>query len=193
MKLLTGSVLLLYLMVALVAQTYAEALDKKITTVPFGDKIDGRIFNYNRTAPDIATAGLIKEGGVDLLTAEGFRAVIDLRTLPEGTAEEQAAMEIAGIEYTNIPIGKEAPSTEDVGRFASIVGDPGRGPLLVHCVSANRVGTLWAMYRVSTGVPLQTALEEGRTVGMKPARESNVVEYAATISPTSSQVQTATD
>jgi uncharacterized protein (TIGR01244 family) len=193
MKQLTGSFLLLYLLVASVTQTYAAAVDKKITTVPFGDKIDGRIFNYNRTAPDIATAGLIKEGGIELLVTEGFRTVIDLRTPPEGTAVEQAAMEIAGIEYMNIPIGKEAPSTEDVGRFASIVDDEGRGPLLVHCVSANRVGTLWAMYRVSTGVLLQTALEEGRTVGMKPTRESNVVEYAATILPDSSQQQTTTD
>jgi len=180
MKLLTGLFLALLLIVAFVSQTLAADGENKIATVPFGDRIDGRIFNYNRTTPDIATSGLIKEGGVALLAAEGFKSVIDLRTPPEGTLQEQATMESAGIEYTNIPIGKEAPGSDDVRRFASIVGDQDRGPLLVHCVSANRVGTLWAMYRISTGVPLQTALEEGRTVGMKPSRESNVLEYAAT-------------
>ena len=185
MKLLTGSFLLLYLMAGYATQTCAEGGAGNIVNVPFGDRIDGRIFNYNRTTPDIATAGLIKEGGVDLLAAEGFKSVIDLRTPPEGTEVEQAAMKIAGIEYTNIPIGKEAPSSEDLRRFASIVNDQGRGPLLVHCVSANRVGTLWAMHRVSTGVPLETALEEGRTVGMKPSRESNVVEFAAKLASSS--------
>ncbi len=180
-KLLTSSVLLVCLMAGLVSPAHTEAEENKIATVPFGDRIDARIFNYNRTTPDIATAGLINEGGVDLLVAEGFRSVIDLRTPAEGTLQEQAALKRAGIEYTNIPVGKEAPTSEDVRRFADIVGDRNRGPLLVHCASANRVGTLWAMYRVSTGVPLQTALEEGRTVGMQPARESNVVEYAVSI------------
>jgi uncharacterized protein (TIGR01244 family) len=189
MKLLTGSVLLVCLIAGLASQIHADAEENKIASVPFGDRIDARIFNYNRTTPDIATAGLIKQGGIDLLVAEGFKSVIDLRTPPEGTVVEQAAMKIAGIEYTNIPIGKEAPSLEDVHRFADIVADRNRGPLLVHCVSANRVGTLWAMYRVSAGVPLQTALEEGRTVGMKPSRESNVVEFAANKSLTSSQLQ----
>ena len=137
----------------------------------------------------MATAGLINEGGIDLLLEEGFKSVVDLRTPQEGTAEEAAAMKIAGIEYINIPIGKEAPSAADVRKFASIVGDKNRGPLLVHCASANRVGTLWAMYRVSTGVPLQTALEEGRTVGMKPSRESNVLEYALRISQQASEIQ----
>lgn len=189
MKQLIGSVALLYLTLGFAVQVSAEVEKTRIETVPFGDRIDGRIFNYNRTTPSMATAGVINEGGIDLLLEEGFKSVVDLRTPQEGTAEEAAAMKIAGIEYINIPIGKEAPSAADVRKFASIVGDKNRGPLLVHCASANRVGTLWAMYRVSTGVPLQTALEEGRTVGMKPSRESNVLEYALRISQQASEMQ----
>jgi uncharacterized protein (TIGR01244 family) len=189
MKLITGLGLALYLLAGFVVHSVAESGENRIATVPFGDRIDGRIFNYNRTMPDIATAGLIREGGIDLLVAEGFKSVVDLRTPQEGTAQEQAAMKRAGIEYTNIPIGKEAPTSEDVSRFAAIVGDADRGPLLVHCASANRVGALWAMYRLSTGVPLQTALEEGRTIGMRPSRESDVVDYAGSMSPASSQTR----
>ena len=153
-----------------------------IAQVPFGDRIDGRIFNYNRTTPGIATAGLIERGGIELLQHEGFNTVLDLRTAPEGTVQEKALLQDAGIAYYNIPIGKAAPTRQEVQEFAEIVENPAHGPLLIHCASANRVGTLWAMYRLDRGVPLEIALQEGRTIGMKPAREVNVTSYSRLLS-----------
>jgi len=153
-----------------------------IAQVPFGDRIDDRIFNYNRTTPGIATAGLIKKGGIELLQHEGFNTVLDLRTEPEGTLQEKALLGDAGIAYYNIPIGKAAPTSNEVQQFAEIVENPEYGPLLIHCASANRVGTLWAMYRLNRGVPLEIALQEGRTIGMKPSREVNVTNYSGLLS-----------
>ncbi len=181
-------VMLLFVLPGLVAQSWADTEEKQIAMVPFGNRIDERIFNYNRTTPSMATSGVIREGGIELLVREGFNSVIDLRTPQEGVAAEAAAMQKAGLAYSNIPIGKQAPSDDDVRKFASIFEDKNRGLLLLHCASANRVGTLWAMYRVSTGVALQTALEEGRTVGMKPARESNVIDFAARLRTVSGEV-----
>ncbi len=59
--------------------------------VPFGDKVSAAIVNYNRTMPHIATAGLVRKGGIAELKALGFTTIIDLRTPPEGTAAEKVA------------------------------------------------------------------------------------------------------
>ncbi len=171
--------ILLGLWVNLAAASPSETVGSK--EVPFGDRIDGRILNYNRLTPVIATSGFIKEGGVELLKAEGFQSVLDLRTGEEGTADEATQVNAAGLTYSNIPLGKESPTAADIAQFAAIVEDSDRGPLLIHCASANRVGTIWAMYRVSRGIPLQEALLEGRTIGMKASREADVKTFAQSL------------
>jgi hypothetical protein len=46
--------------------------------------------------------------------------------------------------------------------------------VLVHCVSANRVGAMWTLYRTRQNIPLATAIAEGRAIGMQPTREADV-------------------
>jgi uncharacterized protein (TIGR01244 family) len=142
--------------------------------VPFGDRVSAAIFNYNRTTPHIATSGLIGKGGIGELKALGFIAILDLRTPPEGTEAERAAMEAQGLRYFNIPIARGAPSDDQIQRFTRLIEDAANQPLLIHCVSANRVGAMWTLYRLRQGVPFEIAMEEGRTVGMKPKRENMV-------------------
>lgn len=147
--------------------------------VPFGDKIDARITNYNRTTPWLATAGEPGEGGIALLAELGFKSIVDLRTPEEGTATEARLAREHDLEYVNIPVGKEAPDTFGLDRFRQWIEDPDKHPVLVHCASANRVGTLWAMYRLREGVPLDEALLEARTIGMKDSREPQVRDFAS--------------
>lgn len=149
--------------------------------VPFGDKVNEAIFNYNRTTPHIATAGELDRGGVAHARELGFTSIVDLRTPPEGVDEERQQAELAGLRYINISIGEEAPARQDLDRFQQWVEDPDNHPVLVHCASANRVGTLWAMYRLRQGIPLEEALLEGRTIGMKESREAQVVEFAGQV------------
>jgi uncharacterized protein (TIGR01244 family) len=142
--------------------------------VPFGDKVSSAIVNYNRTRPQIATSGLVREGGIGELKALGFTAIIDLRTPPEGTAAEKAAAAATGLRYFNIPVSKGTPRDDQVREFATLVEDVTNYPVLVHCASANRVGAMWTLYRVMKGIPFSIAVEEGRTVGMKLSRENAV-------------------
>jgi uncharacterized protein (TIGR01244 family) len=142
--------------------------------VPFGDKVGASVVNYDRTTPFIATAGLLQEGAVAELKALGFTAILDLRGPEEGTAAERAAVEAAGLKYFNIPVTDRAPTDEQVRQFAVLAEDPANYPLMVHCVSANRSGAIWTLYRVSRGVPFEIAIEEGRTAGLKPSREQAV-------------------
>lgn len=142
--------------------------------VPFGDKVGRAIVNYNRTRPHIATAGRLRDGAVAEVQALGFTTIIDLRTPAEGTALEKAEVEAAGLRYFNIPVARGAPSDKQVREFSALIEDATNYPVLVHCVSANRVGAMWTLYRVMRGVPFSIAVEEGRTVGLKPKRENAV-------------------
>lgn len=141
---------------------------------PFGDQAGAYAVNYTRLKPQIATAGLLKDGAVARLKALGFAAMIDLRGPDEGTAVERKAAEQAGLRYYNIPVAHGAPTEAQIAEFARIVEDANNAPVLIHCVSANRVGAMWALYRAKKGVPTAIALEEGRTAGLKPDREAGV-------------------
>lgn len=142
--------------------------------VPFGDKMGAEVMNYNRLRPHLATGGSIDLAGVETLKDKGFRTIIDFRTPEEGTEEERVAVESAGMTYINLPISKGAPTDEQIARLGEILEDADAAPILLHCGSGNRVGAAWAIYRARTGIPLEIAIEEGRTAGMRPSREAQV-------------------
>ena len=142
--------------------------------VPFGDKMGAEVTNYNRLRPHLATGGSIDLSLVGSLSDKGFRTIIDLRTPEEGTAEEKAAVEAAGMSYINLPIDKGVPSDALIEALSKVLDDPNQAPVLLHCASGNRVGAAWAIYRARKGIPLEIALEEGRTAGMRASREAQV-------------------
>lgn len=143
---------------------------------PFGDKVSAALKNYNRASPMIGSAGVLGEGGVAEAKALGFAAILDLRTAEEGAAEEEATAKSVGIPYYNIAVATKSPTDDQVTAFAAIIEDAENLPILVHCESANRVGAMWALYRAGKGVPAEIAVEEGRTLGLKPSREVAVRE-----------------
>jgi len=142
--------------------------------VPFGDRVSPAISYYNRTTPHVSTGGLLGEGAPAELRQLGYRTVIDLRTPKEGTAAEKAAVEAAGLAYINIPIARGAPTPEQIAVFAAAISSAANHPVHVHCVSANRVGAMWALYLAAQGVPPEYAVSEGKTVGLRGKREAGV-------------------
>lgn len=134
---------------------------------PFGDKVSAYITYYNRALPAVGTAGLLLRDGVAEAARLGFKAIIDLRGPAEGLEPEKAAAARAGIRYINIPVTTRIPTDDQVKAFAGFVTDAANFPVLVHCHTANRVGALWALYRVQSGVPAAIAVEEGRAAGLK--------------------------
>ncbi|WP_158681735.1 beta-lactamase hydrolase domain-containing protein [Microbulbifer pacificus] len=138
------------------------------------------VANYNRLRPQLATGGSIDLDKVSALKQKGFRTIVDLRTPEEGTAEEKAVVEAAGMRYINLPVSAGAPSDALIAELGEILADTSGAPVLLHCASGNRVGAVWAIYRVRKGAPLETALEEGRAAGMRSAREAQVRELLGT-------------
>ncbi|AXS39847.1 sulfur transferase domain-containing protein [Breoghania sp. L-A4] len=134
------------------------------------------VSNYLRATPYIGTGGVIEPTGIEMLAGLGFKTIVNLNTEEEGAKAEGPLVEKAGMSYINIAVPTKAPSNDQVAEFAKIAADPNNYPILVHCESSNRVGALWALYRASTGIPKDIAIQEGRTVGLKTSREAAVRE-----------------
>lgn len=144
------------------------------TDVPSRERVSTKIVNYSKIHPRIATAGLLGDGAIAELKSFGFATILDLRGPQEGTTAEKAAAVAAGLRYLNIPFTDAVPSLAQVAEFGRIVENGAHYPLMIHCASANRVGAMWMLYRLKSGVPLATAIAEGRAIGMQPPRENAV-------------------
>jgi len=141
----------------------------------YGDAMPEIVKNYLRAAPYVGTGGVVCcEEGYTTLAELGFKTVVNLNTEKEGSDKEARLAEAAGLRHINIEVATKAPTMLQVGEFAAVVNDATNYPILVHCQSSNRVGAMWALYRATHGVPPMIAIQEGRTVGLKPSREAAV-------------------
>lgn len=146
----------------------------KAPQAPYGNQMPNIVENYLRATPYIGTGGNIDPTGLPMLKQLGFKTIIDFNTDEQGAAVQGPMIEKAGMMYDHISVPTDAPTMEQVAQFARIVEDPTNYPILMHCESANRVGAMWALYRASTGVPNEVAVEEGRALGLKTNREAAV-------------------
>ena len=122
--------------------------------------------NY-RLRDDIATAGQPTDDALEDVKKAGFKAVLNLRTEQEGSLEEKPKVEALGMEYYNIPIGREGFSPAILEQFKEILVDDDNRPLLIHCASSNRVGALWYIHQVlDNGEDEAAALAEGKKAGL---------------------------
>jgi uncharacterized protein (TIGR01244 family) len=129
----------------------------------------------------VATGGQPTDAAFAKLAANGYRAVLNLRTASEGIdlKHEQEAVEKAGMRYISIPVVSSAPKAEQVGDFIKAVKDTNNQPMLIHCGSANRVGAFLMIYRViEQGWPEDKAMEEATKVGLtSPVLKKFAHEY----------------
>lgn len=135
----------------------------------------------------VATGGQPTDLAFTKLAANGYRAVLSLRTGSEGIdlqRQRDAAVK-AGLRYINIPIVSSAPKPEQVDEFIAAVKDKDNQPMLIHCGSANRVGAFWMIYRVvEQGWPEDKALEEAIKIGLtNPALKTFAHEYIVSRQP----------
>lgn len=141
------------------------------------EPIEG-IKNFHQHSPALATGGLVAPEALTELKAAGFTQIIDLRRAEEGTDAEQSAAEAMGLDWHHLPTGGELPSAERIAAFGQLLS---QGKTLVHCRSGNRVGMTWALWQLSQGVALETALAEGRAMGMKAGFEQAIREQHADV------------
>jgi len=147
--------------------------DESIKNAPFGERVGASISYYNRVSPYIANAGLLQKGGLEDAKQLGFKLIVDLRKPDEkGVKREMAAAKELGIDYLNIPVASRAPEWGQVDQLASVIGNTKNYPILIHCVSSNRSGAIWALYRARMGVPTEIAIQEGRCSGLESREQA---------------------
>ncbi len=101
--------------------------------------------------------------------ANGFRAVLSLRTNSEGIdlVLERAGVESNRMRYFNIPVNGAAPRAAQADEFLRIARDKTNHPMLVNCSTANRVGAFMMILRVvDQGWNEEKALEEAIKIGL---------------------------
>jgi len=79
----------------------------------------------------------------------GVKTVIDLQS--DGPEREKGLVEQSGMSFYRIPLTtSERPSDGAVKQFLSLVNDPGKQPVYVHCAGGqHRTGVMTAVYRMT--------------------------------------------
>jgi SAM-dependent methyltransferase/protein tyrosine phosphatase (PTP) superfamily phosphohydrolase (DUF442 family) len=102
------------------------------------------------------------------LQAKKIKRVVTLRTEGEINWDEQAALKETEIEFYKIPFGSPDELTDDVFKKTRELFKDKSLTTLFHCVSANRVGSVWLPYRVlDEGASVETALAEAKEIGLR--------------------------
>jgi protein tyrosine phosphatase (PTP) superfamily phosphohydrolase (DUF442 family) len=89
-------------------------------------------------------------------------------------------VEQLGLTYVSVPFSKADDLTDEtLDLLRKQLSGGAERPMLFHCHSGNRVGAVWLAHRVlDGGLTWEAALEEAKTVGMKPAAyEARIQRY----------------
>ena len=123
---------------------------------------------FLQVSPEFCTGAQPRLEAFAKLKADGVKAVLNLRQPSEHrAADEQAAVEAAGMKYFNIPVVYRDPTDADVDAFLKITDDAANRPMFIHCTAAIRVGAFWAIRRaLRDGLTVDAALEDGKKVGL---------------------------
>jgi protein tyrosine/serine phosphatase len=84
------------------------------------------------------------------LASLGVKTIVDL-TSDDNDAGERGLVERAGMQYIRMPMTThEPPTAAKLAEFLSIVNDPAKQPVYVHCVGGrHRTGVMTAAYRMT--------------------------------------------
>lgn len=119
-----------------------------------------------RPVDGISAAGQPDESAFRIFAANGYAAVVDLRTAGESRGlDEQAVVESLGMDYVSLPIGSDGISFDNARALDELLSSYD-APVLVHCGSSNRVGALLALRASLAGADDDTAIEVGKKGGL---------------------------
>ena len=106
-----------------------------------------KAYNFRQATESISTSGILSEQQLELLSEEGYSAVINL--LPEeseyAVRREKDIIEVQGLAYHYIPVDFAAPSVSDYQAFAKALADLAGRKLLLHCAANYRVSAFYAI------------------------------------------------
>lgn len=127
--------------------------------------------------PDAAQLAGLKNAGVTGVL--NFRKEAELKGFDEKDAAGQHGMEYCSIPYNGA--GELTDAVFESGREVLKKAKTQKQVIALHCRSGNRVGPVWAAYRVlDEGVGMEQAIAEAKAMQMvDPAYEARAREYVA--------------
>jgi tyrosine-protein phosphatase SIW14 len=129
------------------------------------------ILNFGQVNANYYRGGEPQDSDYAALAALGIRTVIALRPA-ERNDQEARLVEAAGMTFHRIAMHSEvAPTLEHVAEFMTIVSDPARQPVYVHCSGGkHRTGAMTAVYRMEhDGWTADQAFQEMTRYGFGPS------------------------
>jgi len=142
------------------------------------------IVNFSKVDAVVACGGATDTAALEGLKADGFKAVINLRTAGEQGAnieQNTARAKELGLKYIHIPFNTQQMDPKVIDQFLAAIADKSNQPAFVHCGSASRVGSVWLAKRVlQDGWTIEKATEEAKTIGLRSeALEKYALDYIA--------------
>jgi tyrosine-protein phosphatase SIW14 len=108
-----------------------------------------RIDNFGRVSETLYRGAQPTGRDYADLATLGVKTVIDLQEY--GEDDERAMVEKSGMHYVNIKMTTRiVPTDKQIEQFMSIVNDPAKQPVYVHCAGGrHRTGVMTAIYRMA--------------------------------------------
>ncbi len=139
----------------------------------------GKTPNLARIGQRIFFAGQPGEDDFGLFAQRGVRTVINLRTdqeVEELSFDEGEVVRREGMAYMHVPVAAGELSRDGFGEIAQKLRESDRHPVLIHCASSNRVGYVWALFRMlRDDLAVEEAVNEAKAAGLR----SRVLEEKA--------------
>ena len=124
---------------------------------------------------EFVSTGQPDQETLDMAAAAGIRAIIDFRMPGEDRGmDEEAETAARGMSYVSFPISGPADMTYEKAAELDRLLTGTEGPVLMHCISGNRVGALFALRASMKGASDAEALEIGERAGL--TRSRSVIE-----------------
>jgi len=118
---------------------------------------------------DVAVGGAPSADSLKALAESGLGVVINLQTAREVAFDEKGVVEGLGMTYLHLPVSSIGDLTDAMLKtIHSVLPPQGKGKVLVHCASSNRVGAAFAlMAQRFDGATVFEAIEVGGDHGLK--------------------------
>ena len=120
-----------------------------VLTSAFGGFQSADLPNFQKVDDHVYRGAQPTDEGFKDLARLGIKTVIDLRM--DVDAQESGLVGKAGMQYVRIPMTTHTPPTaSQQSQFLSLVNDPARQPVYVHCKEGrHRTGVMTALYRMT--------------------------------------------
>lgn len=113
-------------------------------------------------------AGTPTEAGLQRMSREGVKTVIDLRTDAEITGDEDKRARELGMKYFRVPMKSNTMTNDQANAFLEAMELAGNEPVMIHCAGGSRAGAMYGLYLGARGAcSAEEAVRRAREAGLK--------------------------